>query len=965
MPNRTLIALLFWSQLILAQDPFCIKYSTADGLPSNNVYSVFQDNEKFLWFTTDAGVVKFDSHSFTLFNTDNGLSDNEVFKMRTDSKGRTWFLTLNGKISFLYKGRIYNESNTELAGKIYNPNMMMDFYEDPNGAVYFTYRNGAISVLRPNDIVKKLETPFEALCGSWKSKGQLSILTDKGIFDQQTQQFINPVPKATSFYRLYHENGQHYFSRMNQLFWINEKGTAQKVIELPGTSEIINLYVENNQKMWIGTRNGVYLVVQQKVKNRFFKDYAISGMTKDFEGGYWLSSLKKGVLYVPSFEVFEDKLNTNASLKLNCVSINDQQEIWVGTNKNYYYVKENNGPFVQYSLRDDGLSNEICNIRFFGRDAYIANKSLFAKMDGHVAKYNFPFSTNDILVDGAFYYIGTGATYKIPIAALAKMLPTAFGPYILIEKRTSVLAKGGENEIWAGTNFGLYAYHTNRDQPEFLGSNDQRLQASIRDLLYDKQSKTLFAATNSQGVLMVQDGKVSNQFSRKNGINSNSCNTIKQISEDNYLIGSNNGLNALTIKGKSYETKNLNAILGLKNQKINDIELLDGMVYLITDNGLLYFDLKTIRRQKTYPICYLRALINGETQTPTSVRKFSYSNNNLSIQYIGLSYSDAKNLSYFYRLDGQSTRWTQSKETQINYSSLAPGKYTFCVYCVDGLQLRSAVKKIEFEIEAPFWQETGFVLLCLGAFSLLLYWFIRHRLKQQQARFEKERLVIKTERDKAHLERQMIELEQKALRLQMNPHFIFNALNTIKGYYSEGDAINASSYISKFSKLLRMLLENTDQVVPLANEIEMLGLYISLAQTRYKNKFDYHLFVDEHLNTNETIIPTLLLQPIVENAIIHGLAPKDKKGILKVYFVKKRKQLECIVEDNGIGRTASKNNQKFKDHESKATDITSERIALFGKNIGPSNFEIIDLASGEIATGTRVIVSIPLLSIWQ
>ena len=162
-----------------------------------------------------------------------------------------------------------------------------------------------------------------------------------------------------------------------------------------------------------------------------------------------------------------------------------------------------------------------------------------------------------------------------------------------------------------------------------------------------------------------------------------------------------------------------------------------------------------------------------------------------------------------------------------------------------------------------------------------------------------------------------------------------------------------------------MLLENTDQAIPLANEIEMLALYVSLAQTRYKNKFDYELFVDENLNVNEIIIPTLLLQPIVENAIIHGLAPKENKGILKVYFVKKGKQLECIVEDNGIGRAASKSNQKFKEYESKAIDITSERIALFGKNSGTSNFEIIDLNSNGIATGTRVIVSIPLLSIWQ
>lgn len=957
--------MLFWCQLILAQDPFCIKYSTTDGLPSNNVYSVFQDDEKFLWFTTDAGVVKFDSHSFTLYNTDNGLADNEVFKMRTDRKGRTWFLTLNGKISYHYKGRIYNESNAELAGKIYNPNMMMDFYEDRDGSIYFTYRNGAISVLRPNDTVEKLKTPFESLCGSWKSNGQLSILTDKGIFDQKLKRFDNPVPKANSFYRLYHDNGQHYFSRLNQLFRVDRNGVPEKIIELPGTSEIINLYVENDQKMWLGTRNGLYLIAQQKIKNIFFEAYAISGMTRDFEGGYWLTALKKGVLYVPSFEVFEDKLNTNASLKLNCISVNDQREIWVGTNKNYYYIKKTNEPFVQYSLRGDGLSNEICNIRFFGPDAYIANKSLFAKMDGHLPKNNFPFSTNDILVDGGYYYIGTGATYKVPIAVFAKTPSTAFRPYVLIEKRTSVLAKGGEDVIWAGTSFGLYAYHANRNQSVFLGSKDQRLQASVRDLHYDASSKTLFVATNSQGVLMVRDHKVRNQFSRKNGINSNSCNTIKQIGEGNYLIGSNNGLNALTIAKQSYETKNLNAILGLKNQKINDIELRDGIVYLITDNGLLYFDLKTIQRQKTYPICYIQALINGETQIAAKDPKFSYANNNVSIRYIGLSYSDARNLTYFYRLNGESTHWTQSKETQINYSSLAPGKYRFCVYCVDGLRLRSTVKEINFEIEAPFWRGTGFILLCLGVFSLLLYWFIKHRLKQQQTRFEKERLIINTERDKAQLEKEMIDLEQKALRLQMNPHFIFNALNTIKGYYSEGDAINASAYISKFSKLLRMLLENTDQVVPLASEIEMLGLYISLAQTRYKNKFDYQLVVDEHLNTNETVIPTLLLQPIVENAIIHGLAPKEKKGILKVYFVKKGKQLECIVEDNGIGRTASKSNQKFKDHESKATDITSERIALFGKNIGPSTFEIIDLTSGGIATGTRVIISIPLLSIWQ
>ncbi|HMK06186.1 MAG TPA: histidine kinase, partial [Flavobacterium sp.] len=200
--------------------------------------------------------------------------------------------------------------------------------------------------------------------------------------------------------------------------------------------------------------------------------------------------------------------------------------------------------------------------------------------------------------------------------------------------------------------------------------------------------------------------------------------------------------------------------------------------------------------------------------------------------------------------------------------------------------------------------------------------------------------------------------------LQMNPHFIFNALNTIKGYYSEGDTIKASSYISKFSKLLRMLLENTEQAIPLASEIEMLELYIDLAKTRYKNKFEYEIIVDDELNRNETAIPTLLLQPIVENAIIHGLAPKEQIGLLTVSFLKKDNQLECIIEDNGVGREASKTSQINKEHQSKAIEITMERIALFGEKADQSSFEIIDLKNNSVAAGTKVIITIPLISIW-
>ena len=251
-------------------------------------------------------------------------------------------------------------------------------------------------------------------------------------------------------------------------------------------------------------------------------------------------------------------------------------------------------------------------------------------------------------------------------------------------------------------------------------------------------------------------------------------------------------------------------------------------------------------------------------------------------------------------------------------------------------------------------------------FGIALFLIWRKRLKSLNQNFERERHKIEMERDKAHLEKQMIELEQKALRMQMNPHFIFNALNTIKGYYSEGNDEKAGDYISKFSMLLRMLLENTEQSIPLATEVKMLKLYIELTQIRYKNIFDYTISIDPKINTEDTSIPTLLLQPIVENAIIHGLAPKKEQGQLNISFEKDGNALKCKVSDNGIGLKASLEKQKQRPHESKALSITKERLALIEKD---KDFEVIFeineiLDQSEMSLGTEVIIQIPYKSIW-
>jgi LytS/YehU family sensor histidine kinase len=163
-----------------------------------------------------------------------------------------------------------------------------------------------------------------------------------------------------------------------------------------------------------------------------------------------------------------------------------------------------------------------------------------------------------------------------------------------------------------------------------------------------------------------------------------------------------------------------------------------------------------------------------------------------------------------------------------------------------------------------------------------------------------------------------------------------------------------------------MLLENTEQTIPLATEIKMLQLYIDLTKIRYKNAFNYSIEIDEKINQEEVAIPTLLLQPIVENAIIHGLSPKKENGLLLISFYKKENQLECVVKDNGIGRKASVEKQKHKQHESKAIEITKERLNLLEKDENiKSDFTIEDLYdTNNNGMGTIVTISIPFKNIW-
>jgi two-component sensor histidine kinase len=319
--------------------------------------------------------------------------------------------------------------------------------------------------------------------------------------------------------------------------------------------------------------------------------------------------------------------------------------------------------------------------------------------------------------------------------------------------------------------------------------------------------------------------------------------------------------------------------------------------------------------------------------------------------------SPRKSSTYEYQLMGLETYFTSTTNQYIYYPNLPEGSYTLVIRERAANQPSTTLKII---VEGPFWQQWWFApvgfLSVLGMMGLIFYLFFFYRTRQQ-----------------LHLQSVRHELEIKALRAQMNPHFIFNCLSTIDAYIVRKQFMEASDCLQKFSQLIRLILENSEfQTIRIDQEIKTLRLYIELEQERFAHTFQYELMVDPSLLEDSYQIPPLLLQPFVENAILHGLRHlKNKEGRLRITLqqivLNQKESLFCEIEDNGIGREASaKLNEHYRErHKSMGMNVTFERIVAHQAHYGERmKTQIEDLTDPH--TGTVVRIWLPLLTqFWQ
>ncbi|MBC7775857.1 MAG: histidine kinase [Phycisphaerae bacterium] len=407
---------------------------------------------------------------------------------------------------------------------------------------------------------------------------------------------------------------------------------------------------------------------------------------------------------------------------------------------------------------------------------------------------------------------------------------------------------------------------------------------------------------------------------------------------------------------------------GLLSNTIVNVELIDtarNILFVSTDRGMCLFEPDKIGAAAPAPPTLITGLRVSDRPVPLpqlGALALPYKQNDLRIEFTGVNFINGTANRYQYSMEseGKQAEWKEAgTDNFANFLNLAPGRYTFRARTAnsDGIWGNEEAT-LSIVIYPPWWQTWTFRLSLLFALAALVWGFYRRQIIRTENR----------EKEKAQVRQQMADLEMKALRSQMNPHFVFNALNSVQNFILKNDTREASKYLTKFARLMRLILENSESpMVPLAREIELLRYYTELEQLRFNNRFTFDFQIDSNLNPESVSIPGMLIQPHIENAIWHGLMHKTEPGQLWIRFLKAdEKTLVCEIEDNGVGRVRAAEIEKdrAKNHRSTGLANIRNRLDLLNAQLAEDirlDFEDLLDEQGQ-ARGTKVVVRMPLLS---
>lgn len=465
----------------------------------------------------------------------------------------------------------------------------------------------------------------------------------------------------------------------------------------------------------------------------------------------------------------------------------------------------------------------------------------------------------------------------------------------------------------------------------------------------------MWCGTTNNGILIFDDKECVRQLSREQGLGSRSVKKIL-IKHGLLFVSHRSGFQLFNLETGQWHT--LGAAEGVPNGSVQDFAVGKEKLWMLSRNIPISIDLNAIPQKEPNLLIHIDSVLLGGVNIDWEARnEFEHDKNRFALHFEVRGIDFFQEARLLYRVIGVDSNWSELDihEEVLEFKSLSPGTFQLELKC----EYRNKVIQefiYRFTIHPPFWQRWWFYILIMAtvlfASSLVFYSRIKLIRRRNAERLEKQRI-------KADL----FESELKALRSQMNPHFIFNSLNAIQELLLNEDTDASYDYIVLFANLVRKALNHSKiEFISIEEELNFLRIYLSLEKLRFKEEFEYHL---DYQGPEELQIPTLLVQPFIENAMLHGLLHRKGQKVLDIQFSFQEEQLMCTISDNGVGRKRAEEIQQRRKsvHQSFALDSIQKRLDILNQRYGEEKwrFWMEDLEEEGTPTGTRVFIQMPFI----
>jgi len=953
LAKRLWIILLFavlYAPLLQGQQYPLQNYSMSDGLSQAIVFRIFQDRRGFLWFCTNYGLSRFDGKNFKNYFREDGLGNNCIMSLSQQDSSTLLVSTYGGGICALNDTAIsrLKYKSGYIPGKVLYavpyknrlwvvvPNEVSLYYIE-NGIVHpVNVKNAAGGHLIFNKVLR---------CGK-----DLLFTSGSGLFrlndDGHVEPFLSNVVHENIIDIKQDAGGGYWAGLSGRLINIKE-GAIRKTFPLSPGSIPAKLLIDNNGNVWVASPGDGLLLIKNDslypIGTRLnIHKIIINDLFQDNEGNIWIATHGEGVYRLSSLDIMNYRIEDKV-LKNSCKAATP------GSNGAVYI-----GSMGAISTWKDGVlypfpCKHLEATQFIYFIQYAASKIYVGTPLGMMIKETIPPYKETVVRSPHEVPVGVLSLYRDGDSCIwlgsynsiykMKAGKTTMDSNDIVRSnvRCNAILKDHSGTIWFGTETGLLAYKGGAFTSKLFTGE----MTNIINAIYEDSRQRLWFATDSG--MVCKDGGSYKLYTTHDGLPNNKCNAITEDNNNILWLGTMNGLCTVNINSlaiKEYPEIYPNEILSLYSR--------DSFLFAGTLNGLSLIKTRG-EAVNTAPPLYITAIKTayGISSMPHSV-SLPYRDNKLLIDYVGLSYRFPGAVQYRYKLAGLNDNWHITDNNEIELSSLPPGDYTFTIAARRNKGAWGPPLRLPIHIDTPFWKAAWFLLFAALFLLALIFFLTRWYITSREAKKRRQLSIYN----------KITYLKQQALSALINPHFIFNCLNSIQHYIFKRDHYKANIYLADFAQLIRMTMEHAQEAfIGLEEELSRIKLYLSLERLRFGDELEYEIVLAPGINTPGIRIPNMIIQPYVENAIWHGIMPMDGKGTISIAITGiGDDHLQVSIRDNGIGIDSSRE-KPGSDRQSFGMQLTEERLSLL-KKLSGQYYTVT--ATQPVEGGTLISIILPL-----